>query len=250
MRRISQGAILAAAAVLLALPAAAQSGQSQPAPQTAAQTAKKDKNKDHKDQAQPPSVQPNPFPEAKSEKAAQQAQQGSPPSAPVPRGEPSALAPQTKGKSAAEQNPFPEAKSERAAQQAQQNQQPRQAQPEQGTDSSSSKIPGLNLSPVPGPPSGAGPDRVLSPSLGKQDVKVGTFYLQSGDYKGAYSRFLEATQVDPGDAEAVYGLAVSARSLGNRTAAIQNFQLYLSALPNGRRAKDCRKALKQMRARP
>lgn len=243
---------MAAMAVLLALPAVAQSGQnSPPAPQKASQPTKKDqgkKEKDKKDQAQTSAAEQNAFPEAKSEKAAQQAKEPpssqSAPSAPQPHAQP-------KGNSAAAQNPFPEEKSEQAAKQVQQGQQTQpgqKSQPGQDSDSSSSRIKGLKL-PNAGPDTGQGLEPELSPSLGKKDTKVGNFYLQSGDYKGAYSRFLEATRVDPGDAEAVYGLAESARHLGNKKVAIQNFQLYLSALPHGPRAKDCRRQLKEMGVR-
>lgn len=244
-------AILAgAAAALLALPAAAQNAPAAPQPsgqQSGQQAGKSGKKKDAKGQKS--GDDSNAFPEAQSEKAAQEAQQGDTLSAPAPESTASAPAPQTQGKPAADQNPFPEAKSEQAQQQAQRAQQQSQQEQQQSqADSSSSAIKGLNgpqLQSLPGTNS----NQVLSPALGKQDVKVGTFYLQTGDYKGAYSRFLEATQVDPGDAEAVYGLAEAARNLGKRTVAIQNFQLYLAALPDGPRAKDCRKALKQMGAK-
>lgn len=242
--------ILMAAAGMLALPVPAQNGQSsqpdqsghstQPAPQKAAPAAKS--GRDKKDQAKKSEAEQNPFPTAESEKAQQQAQQdgqqGSAPPAPAPEGEPSAPVPHAKGESAAQANPFPEAESEKAQQQAEQ-----QAQQKQ-RDSSSSQIKGLSPPPQWGPASGAAP--ALNASLGKKDTKVGLFYLQSGDYKGAYSRFLEATEVAPGNAEAVWGLAESARRLGRNKVAIQNFELYLSAVPNGPRAKDCRKALKEM----
>ncbi|HTV81692.1 MAG TPA: hypothetical protein VME18_03500 [Acidobacteriaceae bacterium] len=242
----------AATALFLALPLAAQPQNSSSAqsPSSSATQQKKQDKKDNagkKDSAQ----QQNPFPEAQSEKAAQQAQQArrqNPPSAPAPQAAPSSQPKQ--GTSTADQNPFPEAESEKAAKEDQQRQNP--APDNQGSnssqDSSSSAVKGLNLTTT--EDKQFAPGSALNPSLGLQDTKVGTFYLQSGDWKGAYSRFLEATQVDPGDAEAVYGLAESARQLGYRKVAIRNFQLYLSAIPRGQHAKDCRKALKEMGARP
>ena len=243
------------AALLLALAVAAQqqSSSSSPPQQSSSQQqtsadqkkpAKQDK-KDKPAQNQSPAQQ-NAFPEAQSEKAAEQAhpaqpqgQQQNPPAAPTPSTQP---------RSEAEQNPFPEAQSEKAAKQAQQRENPAPSSQTSTSspDSSSSAVPGLNLptqsAKQPGPP-------VLTTSLGRQDTKVGNFYLQSGDWKGAYSRFLEATQADPGNADAVYGLAASAQHLGYRKVAIQNYQLYLSALPDGPRAKDCRKALKDLGAK-
>jgi tetratricopeptide (TPR) repeat protein len=214
-RRRLHAVFMPAAALLLALPLAAQQQSSAP-PQssTTQQTDTKQTKKKKKESKENPPAAPNPQ---------------TAPAAPVPQ----------RGTSTADQNPFPEAQSEKAAREA------RQQNPT-NQDSSSSAVPGLRLPTK----SSKQPAPVLNTSLGRQDTKVGDFYLQSGDWKGAYSRFLEATQVDPGDAEAVYGLAEAARHLGNRKIAIQNFQLYLTALPNGPRAKDARKALRDMSAQP
>lgn len=246
--------LTSAAALLLALPIAAQQSpsssqqQQNASQQQAPANQKKPAKQDKKDKAaqNQSTAQQNPFPEAQSEKAAQQAQH---PDQPQQQNPPAAPAPAAQGKSEAEQNPFPEAQSEKAAKDAQQreNAAPASQDSRGSQDSSSSAVPGLNL-PTQSAKQPAAP--VLSTSLGRQDTKVGNFYLQSGDWKGAYSRFLEATQADPGDADAVYGLAASAQHLGYSKLAIQNYQLYLSALPDGPRAKDCRKALKDLGVKP
>ncbi len=231
----------AAAALLLALPLAAQqptSGSTQQ-PSTTQQTTTKQSDKKQtkkktdskKDSPAPQNPPAAPVPAAPVPSAPAPQNPSTPPPAPQPQ----------HGTSTADQNPFPEAQSEQAAREAKQRQ---DAEPD---TSSSSAVPGLNL-PAKSSKQPAAP--ALNSSLGRQDTKVGDFYRQSGDWKGAYSRFLEATQADPGDAEAVFGLADSARHLGYRKVAIQNFQLYLSALPNGPRAKDARKALKDMGAQP
>jgi tetratricopeptide (TPR) repeat protein len=90
----------------------------------------------------------------------------------------------------------------------------------------------------------------FNPRLARKDAQIGDFYLESGNYKGAYDRFLEANRSDPGNAEAVFGLAESARRLQHRDEALRNYRLYLSALPNGPRAKEVRKALREMGAAP
>jgi hypothetical protein len=266
--------LIATAALLLALPLAAQQQNSPPAQQTGSAPAqqpasassqpkkqnKKDQQgkkvqKDKKDQkaqsdrkSSPP--QQNPFPLAESEKAAHHAQQQNAPSAPASsEPAPSAPAPQ-QGSSTADRNPFPLAESEKAQQKAEQRQNAAQNAAQSNQDSSSSVVKGLNLPTQAGPQPGPGIAPVLNPSLGRKDTRVGDFYLQSGDWKGAYDRFLQATQVDPGDAEAVFGLAESARQLGYRNVAIQNYELYLSAIPYGHHAKACRKALKEMGAQP
>jgi hypothetical protein len=146
----------------------------------------------------------------------------------------------------AEANPFPEAKS-RAAQAARQKAED-QPPPQQGAYSSSDqRLPGVNAlgnGPVVNDSGTAEP--VFDPALAKKDDKVGTFYLRSGDWAGAYGRFKEATQVDPQDLHAVIGLAMAADHLGKRDEAIRNYKLYLDVKPNGRDSKDALKALKRL----
>jgi Tfp pilus assembly protein PilF len=77
---------------------------------------------------------------------------------------------------------------------------------------------------------------------------VGQFYLTREDYKGAYIRFKEATQVDPENADAVFYLAETARRMNHRDEAAQNYQLYLDALPDGPKAKEARRALRDLSA--
>lgn len=232
---------IAATAVLLALPLAAQQQDepSAPAPQ---QNQPAQNNGQKKDSQQKKSTaEANPFPEAQSEAAAHAGQQQDAPSAPAPQATP-------QHKSEADQNPFPESQSERAAKQTQDNSAPDQQQEPGAPESSSSQIhlKGLDLNGTtdsPKPP-------VMSPDLASRDTKVGIFYLQTGDPKGAYDRFLEATRVDPGNADAVYGLAEAARRLNRRDEAVRNYQLYLAALPHGPKAKDARRALKDLGAHP
>lgn len=89
---------------------------------------------------------------------------------------------------------------------------------------------------------------IYNPKMAGDDVRVGEFYMNRGDYKGAYERFKEASQVDPGSAEAVFNLAQAARKMNRNDEAVQNYQIYLDALPNGPRAKDARKGLRDLSA--
>jgi tetratricopeptide (TPR) repeat protein len=91
---------------------------------------------------------------------------------------------------------------------------------------------------------------ILNPTLAAQDVKVGGFYLNAGDYKGAYTRYKEATEVNPENADAVFGLAEAARGLKLKDVAADNYRMYLDAYPDGPKAKAARKALAQLGAAP
>jgi tetratricopeptide (TPR) repeat protein len=159
------------------------------------------------------------------------------------------------GYKTADDNPFPEALSKAAQQSAEKQEdstaQPNDAQPNDqgGKDYSSSRTTLKGLDVLGNSPADAMPGQpAYDPKLAAKDDKVGRFYLQTGDFSGAYARYKEASQFDPGDAEAVFGLAEAARQLGKRDEAIQNYQLYIDAFPNGPRAKDIRKALKELAA--
>ena len=91
---------------------------------------------------------------------------------------------------------------------------------------------------------------IHDPKLAAQDVKVAQFYLVNQEYKGAYSRFKEATKVDTGNAEAVFGLAEAARALKLNSEAADNYHVYLDAFPDGPKAKAARKALAQLGDNP
>jgi tetratricopeptide (TPR) repeat protein len=239
-----------------------QSTPNAPAAQKSAQQSPPAKKK-------PSEAEQNPFPEAQSEAAAHptQQQQDSVPSAPAPQNQPNAPQPATQnGKpAAADQNPFPETESE-SAQRSREHADDQKTGKNDGANDSqnpatqSGKAPQdyssshLKLLDLPGGDDAANPDAEgangHNPALATKDTQVGTFYLKTGDYKGAYDRFAEATKADPGNADAVFGLAESARRLNHRDEAIRNYRLYLSALPDGPRAKDSRKALKDLGVNP
>jgi tetratricopeptide (TPR) repeat protein len=156
---------------------------------------------------------------------------------------------------ATDENPFPEDISRKAAQgdeappAAAPTSPPRSspggsAPPEPADSSSRSKFAGLGEITDNGDriSNGAG-GYIVNPKLAAEDVKVGGFYLDRHDYKGAYARYKEATLIDPGNADAVFGLAEAARGLNHKGEAVQNYRIYLDAVPDSKRAKDARKAL-------
>lgn len=148
--------------------------------------------------------------------------------------------PKQSGKqSPAEANPFPEAVSRKAAEAASED----KSAPK---GSSSSHVEFKSLDSPAGSESrlsnGAG-GFIHDPELAAQDDKVGQFYLQNRDFKGAYARYKEATEVAPEDPDALFGLAESARGLHRSQEAANNYTIYLDAFPQGKRAKEARKAL-------
>lgn len=231
---------IAVCAVLLAMPLGAQ--QQEP-PQSRQQNPTSAQKKSSQQPAahKPSAAEENPFPEAQSQAAARKAQQQDQEATPsAPARQPQE---ETKGKtSESEQNPFPEKQSEKAAGQDQ----------EQGSSGSSgaysssqSGLQGLDI-----PKTNSDAKALQDPNLGKKDTQVGLFYLKTGDYRGAYERFVEATRIDPENPDAVFGLAEAARHLDRRDEAIRNYLLYLNALPDGPRAKAARKGLKDLGASP
>ena len=164
----------------------------------------------------------NPFPEASSKKAKQ---------------------------SPADANPFPEAMSKKAEDAAN-----GAAAPDVKSSQPSSSSSHVDLKRFDTPADGesrisdgAG-GYIHNPELAAQDDKVGKFYMQTGDYKGAYDRFKEATKVAPEDADALFGLAESARALHRNEEAASNYMLYLDAFPDGKKAKEARKSLAALKA--
>ena len=154
--------------------------------------------------------------------------------------------PQTKSdqkkQSPREANPFPEAQSQKAADAA-------NARDVKKTGESSSHV---NLDRLDAPAGSAARisngegGYIHDPQLADKDVRVGGFYLQTRDYKGAYDRFLEATRVAPENGQAVFGLAEAARGLDRKQEAVTNYTVYLQAFPDGKKAKDAQKALKEL----
>jgi tetratricopeptide (TPR) repeat protein len=155
-------------------------------------------------------------------------------------------------KSTADDNPFPADVSEKAAADAKaRDAEAAKPAPEAsgGESSSRDKLDKLDLE---GDrdnrlSDGAG-GTIHDPKLATDDVHVGQFYLNREDYAGAYARFKEATQADPENPEAVFYLAEAAHRMNHKAEAVQNYQLYLDALPNGPKAKEARKALHDLSA--
>jgi hypothetical protein len=237
-----------AASVVLALPLAAQQQDtSAPPPQQNPPAANPAPPKKPDDTKKKSTAEANPFPEAQSQAAANQDQpqtDNSAPSAPAPQ-------PAAPGDKSADQNPFPASQAKTAGGGQKPATAPGADASKSGDDYSSSQsgLKDLDL-PSTKPNQPGDPGDFANATLAKKDTQVGMFYLHTGDYQGAYDRFVEAARADPGNADAVFGLAESAQRLNHRCEAVRTYLLYLTAVPDGSHAKDARKAVKDLGAQP
>jgi tetratricopeptide (TPR) repeat protein len=78
----------------------------------------------------------------------------------------------------------------------------------------------------------------------EKDVSVGNFYLDTHDWKGAYSRFQSALVLDPENPDVYWGLAECERHLGQYAAARANYLKVLEYDPGSKHAKQAAKALR------
>lgn len=194
----------------------------------------------------------NPFPGDVSKQAAQQQNQPA-----------DAQPPAQKQGSAAEENPFPEDVSKGAAAAA------AKSSDAAGSSSSSSSSAGGGWSSSSNPAGDADPNADLPRDTGrhklnkpsdkdiesgslagegraKDDVRVGRFYLDNENYKGAYGRFSEASRLDPTNPDAIYGLAAAAEGMHRKDEALANYKLYLEVAPDGKNVKSARKAVQAL----
>jgi tetratricopeptide (TPR) repeat protein len=73
-----------------------------------------------------------------------------------------------------------------------------------------------------------------------KSVEVGNFYLRRKKYRAALSRFKEAAQTDPYNAEAHLGMGKVYDRLGLRQKALENYRKYLDLLPSTKQAEEAR----------
>ncbi len=172
----------------------------------------------------PSTADANPFPEDISRQAQQQANEPSAPDAPAPQTPPSTPAPSSSA--------------------------PAGAKPAPGNSDYGDLNPPVEQAEPPRKElkleSPDGTADIYDPKRASEDVRVGKFYLQTGDYRGAYERLKDATAFDHENVEAVFYLAEAARKMNLPQEAIQDYQLYLTAGPVGQNAKAAKKALSEL----
>jgi Tfp pilus assembly protein PilF len=79
-----------------------------------------------------------------------------------------------------------------------------------------------------------------------EDLRVGGFYQNDGNFRGAYWRAQDAVSVDDASPEAHLALAEAARRLGKLDEAEQNYKRCLALDPIPKTRKAAEKALKEM----
>jgi tetratricopeptide (TPR) repeat protein len=236
----------------LVLPVVAQ--QSNSSDSSSGQAPSASTSSPQNQQTPPPhksAAQENPFPADVSKQAAQQ--QSQPADAPAAP-DADQQAPQ-KPSNAAKDNPFPEDVSKGAADAA-----AKSSDASGGSSSSSSSSSSPDDSdPNADLPRDTGRHRLKKPSdsdiesgslagegRAQDDVKIGRYYLGTGNYKGAYARFSDASRMDPASVDAIYGLAAAAAGMHHTDEALANYKLYLQIAPDGSDAKSARKALRAL----
>jgi tetratricopeptide (TPR) repeat protein len=88
-----------------------------------------------------------------------------------------------------------------------------------------------------------------NPHKAEKDVEVGEFYLKRKNYRAAEDRFREALTYKPGDANATFRLGEALEAQGHTEDARADYETYLKILPEGKYAKDAKKALERLQGK-
>ena len=88
------------------------------------------------------------------------------------------------------------------------------------------------------------------PMKAMKAVEVGDFYYKRENYSAAVSRYREALEYKPHDAEATFKLAEGLNKTGDLSGAKENYEAYLKILPNGPYAKRAKEALSKLKEVP
>jgi tetratricopeptide (TPR) repeat protein len=86
-----------------------------------------------------------------------------------------------------------------------------------------------------------------NPMRAMKCIEVGDWYFKQQNYKAAISRYREALEYKPQDAEATYRLAEVLNKTGDTAGATENYEAYLKILPNGSYAKKAKEALEKLK---
>lgn len=86
-----------------------------------------------------------------------------------------------------------------------------------------------------------------NPHKAAKDIEVGDYYAKRKNYGAAISRYREALEYKPKDAEATFKLAHVLEATKENAEALQIYQQYLKILPNGEFAPEAQKAIERLK---
>lgn len=88
-----------------------------------------------------------------------------------------------------------------------------------------------------------------NPMKAMKDIEIGDFYFKvKQNYPAAVSRYREALEYKPHDAEATFKLAEALNKAGDIEGAVENYEAYLKILPDGPYAKKAKEELGKLKA--
>ena len=85
-----------------------------------------------------------------------------------------------------------------------------------------------------------------NPHKAAKNIEVGNYHFKRKNYKAAISRYREALEWKPRDAEATFRLAQALDKNGERSEALASYQDYVKILRNGPFAAEARKAIDRL----
>ena len=120
-------------------------------------------------------------------------------------------------------------------------------QPVSGFSSSNSGLGSLLPGPGDDTTQGGGEGQIVPEhhETAKEDESVGKYYLDNKDWRASLSRYQSAMVLDPENPDVYWGLAESARHLGEYAAARGYYLKVMEYDPGSRHAKDAAKALRE-----
>ena len=83
----------------------------------------------------------------------------------------------------------------------------------------------------------------FDPLESERNIKVGDFYMRKGEYRGAASRYDDATKYNPNSAEAFLKLGQAEQKLKNKDKAKAAFARVLRLAPDSKFAREAKKKL-------
>lgn len=118
-----------------------------------------------------------------------------------------------------------------------------------GSSNSSSSLQGLGSLLEPPPDEGKNHHHAIEqpahPESAEEDISVGSYYLQTRNWRGALSRYQSALVLAPENPDVYWGLAECQRHLGQFAAAKANYLKVLEYDPDSKRSKEARRLLTQ-----